>query len=140
MVGGTVEQDDGNRYDVVFFFFQAEDGIRDVAVTGVQTCALPIYERQRSRSGGAVECPRDHSVAWPAEHIWQREKLASPSNPSASTAWPGRSSGCSCGKRSKRRAVPERRRCRARKPRGAGSRETEPGLAWSTAGIGRRSA
>src|SRR5256884_6748288 len=25
------------------FFFQAEDGIRDVAVTGVQTCALPIY-------------------------------------------------------------------------------------------------
>src|SRR2546422_8553880 len=27
-----------------FFFFQAEDGIRDVAVTGVQTCALPISE------------------------------------------------------------------------------------------------
>src|SRR5205809_2921678 len=30
---------------VCFFFFQAEDGIRDVAVTGVQTCALPIFER-----------------------------------------------------------------------------------------------
>src|SRR5205809_1767330 len=29
----------------LFFFFQAEDGIRDVAVTGVQTCALPISER-----------------------------------------------------------------------------------------------
>src|SRR3712207_4544974 len=28
---------------VVFFFFQAEDGIRDIGVTGVQTCALPIY-------------------------------------------------------------------------------------------------
>src|SRR5256884_6902288 len=28
---------------MMFFFFQAEDGIRDVAVTGVQTCALPIY-------------------------------------------------------------------------------------------------
>src|SRR2546429_5913198 len=28
-----------------FFFFQAEDGIRDVAVTGVQTCALPILGR-----------------------------------------------------------------------------------------------
>src|SRR2546429_4228727 len=27
-----------------FFFFQAEDGIRDVAVTGVQTCALPISD------------------------------------------------------------------------------------------------
>ena len=28
-----------------FFFFQAEDGIRDTSVTGVQTCALPIYSR-----------------------------------------------------------------------------------------------
>src|SRR5256884_9832956 len=28
----------------LFFFFQAEDGIRDVAVTGVQTCALPILD------------------------------------------------------------------------------------------------
>src|SRR5206468_5429947 len=27
----------------VFFFFQAEDGIRDLIVTGVQTCALPIW-------------------------------------------------------------------------------------------------
>src|SRR5205823_11983973 len=27
-----------------FFFFQAEDGIRDKLVTGVQTCALPIFE------------------------------------------------------------------------------------------------
>src|SRR2546422_10330358 len=33
----------------VFFFFQAEDGIRDVAVTGVQTCALPIYEKAAER-------------------------------------------------------------------------------------------
>src|SRR5256884_149611 len=30
-----------------FFFFQAEDGIRDVAVTGVQTCALPISTLSR---------------------------------------------------------------------------------------------
>src|SRR2546425_8696695 len=28
----------------LFFFFQAEDGIRDKLVTGVQTCALPIFE------------------------------------------------------------------------------------------------
>src|SRR3712207_8276754 len=27
----------------IFFFFQAEDGIRDIGVTGVQTCALPIF-------------------------------------------------------------------------------------------------
>src|SRR2546429_2343327 len=33
-----------NRVGLFFFFFQAEDGIRDVAVTGVQTCALPISE------------------------------------------------------------------------------------------------
>src|SRR2546430_4065192 len=31
---------------VFFFFFQAEDGIRDLTVTGVQTCALPIYRLQ----------------------------------------------------------------------------------------------
>src|SRR5690606_24180722 len=30
-------------YDFIFFFFQAEDGIRDFHVTGVQTCALPIF-------------------------------------------------------------------------------------------------
>src|SRR5260370_16369560 len=30
---------------VFFFFFQAEDGIRDSSVTGVQTCALPIFNR-----------------------------------------------------------------------------------------------
>src|SRR3712207_8218728 len=29
-------------YVLEFFFFQAEDGIRDIGVTGVQTCALPI--------------------------------------------------------------------------------------------------
>src|SRR5699024_11577884 len=30
-------------HPIIFFFFQAEDGIRDRNVTGVQTCALPIY-------------------------------------------------------------------------------------------------
>src|SRR5256884_8692896 len=40
-------------YRYVAFFFQAEDGIRDVAVTGVQTCALPIFPeyRRESRDG-----------------------------------------------------------------------------------------
>src|SRR2546429_1470649 len=33
------------------FFFQAEDGIRDVAVTGVQTCALPILFRRLFLTG-----------------------------------------------------------------------------------------
>ena len=33
------------------FFFQAEDGIRDSPVTGVQTCALPIYGNFTRRAG-----------------------------------------------------------------------------------------
>src|SRR3712207_7934931 len=37
---------------VLFFFFQAEDGIRDIGVTGVQTCALPILEAVLRRPPG----------------------------------------------------------------------------------------
>src|SRR5712675_2535392 len=37
------------------FFFQAEDGIRDVAVTGVQTCALPIFETALTKVGGELD-------------------------------------------------------------------------------------
>src|SRR2546430_12420129 len=36
---------------VYFFFFQAEDGIRDLTVTGVQTCALPISDENRAPAG-----------------------------------------------------------------------------------------
>ena len=32
------------KWFVIIFFFQAEDGIRDTSVTGVQTCALPISQ------------------------------------------------------------------------------------------------
>src|SRR2546426_8014125 len=35
----------------LFFFFQAEDGIRDYKVTGVQTCALPIWSACERRPG-----------------------------------------------------------------------------------------
>src|SRR5215208_2533217 len=37
-----------------FFFFQAEDGIRDGHVTGVQTCALPISSRAGGADGSAT--------------------------------------------------------------------------------------
>ena len=46
------------RFLVVFiraiFFFQAEDGIRGYKVTGVQTCALPIWGGRHVRSGSVV--------------------------------------------------------------------------------------
>ena len=35
---------------VIYFFFQAEDGIRDWSVTGVQTCALPICNAKLKRN------------------------------------------------------------------------------------------
>src|SRR5436305_10514261 len=37
----------GFLFGFLFFFFQAEDGIRDADVTGVQTCALPIFGSAR---------------------------------------------------------------------------------------------
>src|SRR5207253_5557538 len=40
----------------VIFFFQAEDGIRDGHVTGVQTCALPILAKQRGLERVFVHC------------------------------------------------------------------------------------
>src|SRR2546422_7306484 len=46
-----------------FFFFQAEDGIRDVAVTGVQTCALPMAPKENTRS------PHNRPEAWSQKHI-----------------------------------------------------------------------
>src|SRR6266850_5078461 len=58
---------------VDFFFFQAEDGIRDYKVTGVQTCALPIYcggglAERKSRFGksffGCVNYPNCKFAAW----------------------------------------------------------------------------
>src|SRR5207244_8856275 len=41
----------------VFFFFQAEDGIRDDLVTGVQTCALPILRAARILGSNSLKQP-----------------------------------------------------------------------------------
>src|SRR5260221_7942964 len=48
-----------------FFFFQAEDGIRDHCVIGVQTCALPIYHRQYQPRCGVVVLPTDRQPCCP---------------------------------------------------------------------------
>src|SRR5688572_23942376 len=69
----------------LFFFFQAEDGIRDLTVTGVQTCALPIWA---AAGHGLEENPKPGwSLAFPgartpsvlllaAEHVLTRRARA----------------------------------------------------------------
>src|SRR5438093_12733393 len=44
----------------IFFFFQAEDGIRDWSVTGVQTCALPICGPGARSAARGLAVPRIH--------------------------------------------------------------------------------
>src|SRR5258706_170479 len=61
------------KYFSIYFFFQAEDGIRDWSVTGVQTCALPIYDRVgelRVRAGRRIE---------PAQKIFDEIRVPHPS-------------------------------------------------------------
>src|SRR5256885_16680122 len=53
------------RVDILyFFFFQAEDGIRVYKVTGVQTCALPIWPAlsERADHGADVRLPAGHGA------------------------------------------------------------------------------
>src|SRR3712207_8618674 len=51
------------------FFFQAEDGIRDIGVTGVQTCALPIFgdKEQRRAKEETMSEERPRHTQEPAE-------------------------------------------------------------------------
>src|SRR5207249_9562341 len=56
----------------IFFFFQAEDGIRDRNVTGVQTCALPI-------SPPLYRCPQKlFARRWPSRHSAHRSNRCRP--------------------------------------------------------------
>src|SRR5206468_4545737 len=56
-----------------FFFFQAEDGIRDLIVTGVQTCALPISSAAPSARG----CRRGCATSWTrSSNAWPRTQRA----------------------------------------------------------------
>src|SRR2546428_9231617 len=80
--------------EMVFFFFQAEDGIRDLIVTGVQTCALPI-----SKTGSPVRhcatrrrvCSRQTSLPtiW---FVWRcgRERSSSDRRKIGRASWRGR--------------------------------------------------
>src|SRR5256886_4302679 len=63
----------------MFFFFQAEDGIRDLTVTGVQTCALPISTPlggacPRSRNGRPEVAPPSRSGEQPAFSVGHSQR------------------------------------------------------------------
>src|SRR5690606_39589638 len=70
---------------LILFFFQAEDGIRDFHVTGVQTCALPIFTRpsapswlrQPQRSAIVRRCPLPKRPPQHERHRRQREPQGS---------------------------------------------------------------
>src|SRR2546427_4166650 len=59
MLTGCIQHVHSFHLFVFFFFFQAEDGIRDLTVTGVQTCALPI---SGARSGSWVSIPTPSAI------------------------------------------------------------------------------
>src|SRR5215475_15522916 len=66
-----------------FFFFQAEDGIRDFHVTGVQTCALPISVHATSAPWAFARRPARGPPAW-----WDRPSARLPRLPAPAAARP----------------------------------------------------
>src|SRR5690606_39953528 len=97
------------------FFFQAEDGIRDFHVTGVQTCALPISpldrgppaERRAPRARGAPPHPESRAARGRLRSRLGRHHLARGSRGGPRDA-AIRSEERRVGKRCKYRAAPQR--------------------------------
>src|SRR3712207_6899847 len=70
-----------------FFFFQAEDGIRDIGVTGVQTCALPICGQAGAarvtragqvvvlRGEGGVDAPQEPRIGAAARDLERGDRV-----------------------------------------------------------------
>src|SRR5256885_7720460 len=63
-----------------FFFFQAEDGIRDYKVTGVQTCALPIWDTNRlaqlALGPARIVLDHQHRARAPHQALDRRDDVA----------------------------------------------------------------
>src|SRR2546430_11495616 len=71
-----------HRQYMVFFFFQAEDGIRDLTVTGVQTCALPIsLASMASFFASSLTLRSSSAVASGAHTAWTRAVPDGPDSP-----------------------------------------------------------
>src|SRR5690606_39901230 len=93
----------------IFFFFPAEDGIRDFHVTGVQTCALPIFSRRSKRAKAStricVGAKEPKSTSVPAQ---------SKTRASRRTAWVERPSRRVMARSEERRVGKGRRSGRSR--------------------------
>src|SRR5699024_12764341 len=98
---------DGGRCTCLFFCFQAEDGIRDRNVTGVQTCALPISPPR----------PRRPWTRRRRSHPWSRgstrtARATLPQRDRAESGPPGTTRRSRAGGRTCQSAACRRRRCR----------------------------
>src|SRR5688500_20178327 len=82
------------------FFFQAEDGIRDYKVTGVQTCALPILIRRLQRTWAGVGTIQSH-----AKRVGQRAGARDRVHDSRLARQPGRQARRQIGRASCRERV-----------------------------------
>src|SRR5260370_27300016 len=91
-----------------FFFFQAEDGIRDSSVTGVQTCALPICVQLRLKDAADDEIKRACDILQP---IAQRRGAAFLLNDRPDLAAQAGCDGVHVGRSEERRVGKE---CRSR--------------------------
>src|SRR2546430_4157668 len=91
-----------------FFFFQAEDGIRDLTVTGVQTCALPIFDNcfGHSANGCGLGVSGDRRVTW----LWRHSRALD--EPADGHVKHGRQKDAEEGHRSEERRVGKE--CRSR--------------------------
>src|SRR5437763_16530210 len=94
----------------VFFFFQAEDGIRDTSVTGVQTCALPICSICDNGSAAVFSC---------VERVTPGARGSTRNNPTPSAASAGMITRDEIGRASCRERV--------KSAEGAGEREKKRG-------------
>src|SRR5688572_31760035 len=91
-----------------FFFFQAEDGIRDLTVTGVQTCALPISTPTRATPTRAT--PRARAPHPRAPHPRAPRARA----PRRAGGAPSRTTACGRGPRARSEERRVGKECRAR--------------------------
>src|SRR5690606_40998063 len=109
---------------VVLFFFQAEDGIRDFHVTGVQTCALPISRPAVS----AAAPPREHRRKQRRPRTGGGGRANRPGSARGAGGERGRE-GCGNGTRSEERRVGKECRSGGQPEQKRKNTGTEPGRA-----------